>query len=150
MSSAAFSFEDGVTVALLSLQPHRAELLHQSASHPGALQAAEEQMPVWLLASLHAAGRRGAQRCHSKPSVVTASPGPAARAEILLADGQNHRLLCFAFGPTALLQLPPNPSLHPGANSLTVILQKRWSDFAGTESEAGHGLQADNSLESVA
>lgn len=45
------------------------------------------------------------QRCCCKPSAATASPFLTAQAGLLVADGQNHRVLCFAFGPAALLQL---------------------------------------------
>lgn len=108
MSSAALSFEDGVTIALLPLSPCQAELSHQFQ----ATLAAKEQMTVWLLASPCPPGRQGVQRFPCSPSAVTASPLLTAQAGFLIAHGQNPKVLCFAFGPAALLQLIPNSHNH--------------------------------------
>lgn len=108
MSSAALSFEDGVTIAVLPCHHARAELSHQFQ----ATLAAKEQMTVWLLASPCPSGRQGVQRCPCKSSAATASPFLAAQAGFLIADGQNPKVLCFAFGPAALLQLLPSSHDH--------------------------------------
>lgn len=52
------------------------------------------------------------QRCLCEPSAATASPVLAAQAEYLITDGQNPKVLCFAFGPAALLQLLPSSQDH--------------------------------------
>lgn len=108
MSSAALSFEDGVTIAVLPCHHARAELPHQFQ----ATLAAQEQMTVWLLASPCPSGRQGGQRCLCKPSAVTASPFLAAQAGFFITDGQNPQVLCVAFGPAAFLQLLLNSHDH--------------------------------------